>query len=43
MGGYGIVRHAEWTKPNGTVVKVAIKTFMVSQLVASSEFENILV
>ena len=37
------MRRAEWTKPDGTVVKVAIKTFMVSQLVASSEFENILV
>ena len=45
-GGYGQVRRADWTKPDETVVKVAIKTFTVSQLVASwlsSGFENILV
>ena len=43
----GTVCYAEWTKPCGTVVKVAIKTFKfkVSQLAASSSsgFENIFV
>jgi len=42
-GGFGEVRPAKWTKPDGTAV-VAIKTVKVSQrlfVVSSSGFESI--